>query len=139
MIRRRRRDGHWGAEDVAQNGLGFLPPRAHLGALANQLRSGVADDEAFLFQQLAALTQQLGAGNPVVLWPAHANEGAEVAEVGGGKQSVDKRVAHHVPIGVALAAIHVLEEEACDPAGFSGLNLVGVGGDSHARDNRVSH
>ena len=96
MVGRGGRNGHVGAEDFRKHGLGFLAARAHLGRLANELGGGIADDKTFRFQQLAALAQELGAGHTIVFGPAHAHEGAKIAEVGGGKEGIDKRMGYGI-------------------------------------------
>ena len=138
MVGRGGGNGHISAEDFRKHGLGFLAARAHLRRLANELGGGIADDKTFRFQQLTALAQELGAGHTVVFGPAHPHERAEIAEVGGGEEGIDKRVGYDVAVGVAFAAGGVIEKQPGNPTGLAGFDLVGVGRDADAGNDGPS-
>src|SRR5699024_779640 len=107
--------------------------------VAVRLGGDGADREAVLCQQLPALREQAHPGDAVVFLASHADEAAQVPQPGGAQQGFDNDMADHVAVGMSLAAICVPEEQSGHPAGLAGLDLVGVGGDTDAGDNRLGH
>ena len=90
-------------------------------------------------QLVARLAQQSFAGDVVVFGPTGSDEGAEVAEPGGGQQGVDQGMGHDVAVGVALAAVVVGEVQARHHARLARFDAVGVGADPDSGDHGSGH
>ncbi|BBX00219.1 hypothetical protein MMOR_11550 [Mycolicibacterium moriokaense] len=73
------------------------------------------------------MTQHVRAAGAAPLGTSGAENLAEIAKPGGGEQRVAQRMSRNITVGVPCAAVSVIEQQAEQPTGPTGLDWVNVG------------